>query len=128
MNPLMVAAVVAWALGANPVWAQEGAPRWGAIASIQQWYGYAFDERSAEAAERAARAQCQRVAPSGQACAVRVMFNRQCAALAFGNFGEWGAAKADSRETAAQVAAQQCNQHLPTEPCKVVLRVCSAAP
>lgn len=104
------------------------APGWGAIATAQQWYGYAFDEASAAAAERSARLRCQSVAVRGQACNVRVVFQRECAALAFGNYGEWGAAKAPTREQAAQAAAQQCNQHLPTEPCKVALRVCSAVP
>ncbi|RYF81880.1 MAG: DUF4189 domain-containing protein [Comamonadaceae bacterium] len=108
--------------------AQDPAARWGAIAAAQQWYGYAFDQPTREAAEHAARAQCQRVAASGSDCTVRTAFNRQCGALALGNYGEWGAANAPTRELAAQAAAHQCNEHLPTEPCKVVVQACSAAP
>ena len=108
--------------------AQEPAPRWGAIAAAQQWYGYSFDESTRDAAERAALAQCQRVAARGSNCTVRTAFNRQCGAVAFGNYGEWGAANAPTRELAAQAAANQCNEHLPTEPCKVAVQACSAAP
>lgn len=101
--------------------------RWGAIASVQQWYGYAHDHPSREAAERAARAQCERVAGRAGPCTVRAAFDRSCGALAQGNYGEWGVASAPTREQAGREATQQCNQHLPTEPCKVVVQVCSAA-
>lgn len=122
-------ACAACALVSSPVTAQEPVPRWGAIAAAApQGYGYAFDQPTREAAERAARMQCQRVAVRGSDCSVRTAFNRQCGALALGNFGEWGAANAPTREMAAQAASSQCNQHLPTEPCKVVVQACSAAP
>jgi len=99
--------------------------RWGAIAAAQQWFGYAFDHPSRAAAEQAARAQCERVARRSGPCSVRAAFDRSCGALAQGNFGEWGAASAATEQEAARDAAHQCNQHLPTEPCKVVVRVCS---
>lgn len=128
------------ATGAAMVWAALGlwplavpaqtpeTPRWGAIAASQQWFGYAFDQPTRAAAEQAARAQCRRTAGREADCTVRTAFNRQCGALAFGNYGEWGVANAPTREQAAQDAARQCNQHLPTEPCKVAVQVCSAVP
>jgi len=100
-------------------------PNWGAIASLQGWYGYAFDQPSLSAAELAARAQCDRAAGRPGACAVRTYFNRSCGALATGNYGEWGTAVAATASAASQGAAAQCDSHLPTEPCKVVVSVCS---
>lgn len=108
--------------------ANHAAPRWGAIAAAQQWYGYAFDASTREVAEQLALTQCQRVAKPGVSCTVRIAFNRQCGALAFGNFGEWGAANAATRELAEQASVQRCNQHLPTEPCKVAAQVCTTPP
>ncbi|WP_225781323.1 DUF4189 domain-containing protein [Xenophilus sp. Marseille-Q4582] len=123
------AAMAAACLGIGvPAQAQAPLPRWGAIAASQQWFGYAFDQPTREAAEQAARAQCRRTAGREADCTVRTAFNRQCGALAFGNYGEWGVANAPTREQAAQDAARQCNAHLPTEPCKVAVQVCSAAP
>lgn len=108
-------------------------PSWGAIASGMGAYGYAFNHRSQAAAEQAARAQCERppvagrgaaaVAPS--ACEVRTAFDRACAALVTGNFGEWGTAVAPTKEAAGRAAIAECNSHLPTEPCKLVIGVCS---
>lgn len=107
--------------------AQGVSPRWGAIAATQQWFGYAFDQPTRDAAERAARAQCERVAKRSGPCEVRTAFDGSCGALAQGNFGEWGVASASTREQAGKDATRQCNQHLPTEPCKVVVQVCSAS-
>lgn len=116
---------------AVPAGAAERAPpqSWGAIASTQGGWGTAFNHASRAAAEQAARTQCERAAgrPAGS-CAVRIAFERSCAALATGNFGEWGAAAAASAALAREDAATQCNQHLPTEPCKVVASVCSLPP
>ena len=113
--------------------ARRALPSWGAIASGTGGYGYAFNHRSQAAAEQAARAQCERppvagrgaapVAPS--ACEVRVAFDRACAALVTGNFGEWGTAVAPTKEAAGRAAIAECNSHLPTEPCKLVIGVCS---
>lgn len=127
-------ALCAGAASAQSADAAGPSPRWGAIAAQQQLFGYAFDQPTRAAAEQAARAQCAaavakaRTSKGGAACEVRTAFNRQCAALAFGNFGEWGAASAPTREQAAREATHQCNEHLPTEPCKVAVQVCSAAP
>ena len=100
-------------------------PSWGAIASLQGWYGYAFDQPSRGAAELAARAQCDRAAGRPGACAVRAYFDRSCGALATGNYGEWGTAIASTSSAAGKAAASQCESHLPTEPCRVVVSVCS---
>ncbi|MDM0026387.1 DUF4189 domain-containing protein [Variovorax saccharolyticus] len=98
---------------------------WGAIASRRGWYGYAFNHKSVDAAERAARAQCDRAAGRSGPCEVRIHFDRSCAALATGNFGEWGAASAATTQAAGQAAIAQCESHLPTEPCKIVVSACS---
>lgn len=103
---------------------EQGAS-WGAIASRSNWYGYAFNHPTREAAERAARAQCDRTAGRSGTCEVRVYFDRSCAALATGNFGEWGAASATTTAAAGKAAIAQCEGHLPTEPCKVVTSACS---
>ncbi|VTU30437.1 hypothetical protein H4CHR_02607 [Variovorax sp. PBS-H4] len=101
---------------------------WGAIASVDNWYGYAFNFPSRDAAELAARSRCERAAGGkgrGGACVVRTYFDRSCGALARGNYGEWGTAVAATASEAAKAAAGQCETHLPTEPCKVVVSVCS---
>jgi hypothetical protein len=107
-----------------PVRAAPG-PSWGAIAAQQGWYGYAYDQPSRSAAELAARALCDRAAGRPGACAVRAYFDRACGALATGNYGEWGTAIAPTASAASKAAASQCESHLPTEPCKVVVSVCS---
>ena len=116
------------------------APSWGAIASQPYGYGYAFNQKSQAAAERAALAQCERppertgtagargasaapVAPP--ACEIRTVFDRSCAALVTGNFGEWGTATAATKEAASKAAIAECNGRLPTEPCKLMVSVCS---
>lgn len=117
---------------------RRSAPSWGAIASGTGGYGYSFNQKSQAAAEQVARAQCERppgrpVAASGKgmtptapaACEVRTVFDRSCAALVTGNFGEWGTAIAGTKEAAGQAAVAECNGRLPTEPCKVVVSVCS---
>lgn len=100
-------------------------PSWGAIASRDGWYGYSFNHRSRGAAEAAARAQCDRAAGRSGTCVVRGSFDRSCGALATGNYGEWGTASAASADAAGKAAAGQCDSHLPTQPCKVVVSVCS---
>jgi hypothetical protein len=113
-------------LVASPVHAGPGeGPSWGAIASMQRWYGIAFNHRSRAEAEADARAQCDRVAGLAGACVVRTYFDRFCGALATGNFGEWGAATASTPGVAGTAAARECDSHLPTEPCKVVVSICS---
>lgn len=112
------------AMAATPADGGQGAS-WGAIASRAGWYGYAFNHASRDAAERAARAQCDRTAGRAGTCEVRVAFDRSCGALATGNFGEWGAASAATKGAAGQAAIAQCEGHLPTEPCRVVTSVCS---
>lgn len=103
----------------------DPSPSWGAIASRRAWYGYAFNHKTRDAAEQAARAQCDRAAGRAGTCEVRIQFDRSCAALATGNFGEWGAASAATTGAAGQAAIAQCEGHLPTEPCKVVVTACS---
>ena len=103
----------------------EPTPHWGAIATADGLYGYAFNHASRVAAENAARAQCERKAGRTSTCVVRTTFNNACGAMATGNFGEWGVASARTIETARKDAAAQCNGHLPTEPCKVLVAVCS---
>lgn len=110
---------------AAPVAERPPPPRWGAIASVQGWWGYSFDHASRAAAEQAARAQCERAAGRPGSCVVRAAFDRACGALATGNYGEWGTATAASAAGAGKAAAAQCNGHLPTEPCKVMVSVCS---
>lgn len=119
--------------GGTATGARRASPSWGAIASGTGGYGYAFNHRSQAAAELAARAQCERppnagkgaapVAPS--ACEVRTAFDRACGALVTGNFGEWGTAVAATKEAAGRAAIAECNSHLPTEPCRLVIGVCS---
>jgi hypothetical protein len=119
---------------------------WGAIAARPGGYGYAFNQPSRAAAEQAARAQCERPAgppatpgtarapgssspsvgtPADGACEMRVWFERSCGALATGNFGEWGAAVGADKSAATKAAVAQCDAHLPTEPCRAVVSVCS---
>lgn len=100
---------------------------WGAIAARADGHGYAFNQPSRAAAEQVARAQCERPAgrPATAACEVRVWFENACGALATGNFGEWGAATGADRTAAAKAAVSQCDAHLPTEPCRAVVSVCS---
>lgn len=106
--------------------ALAAAPSWGAIAMRPGGgYGYAFNQASRDAAERAARAQCEGAAGRSTRCEVRVYFDRSCAALATGNFGEWATAVGADRKTAGQAAVAQCDGHLPTEPCKLAVSVCS---
>ena len=101
------------------------APSWGAIASKDRWYGYAFQHPTRAGAERAALAQCEREARRPGACVLRTTFDRACAALAEGNYGEWGIATAPTQPGAGKAAAAECDAHLPAEPCKVVVSVCS---
>ncbi|WP_168164824.1 DUF4189 domain-containing protein [Variovorax sp. PAMC 28711] len=109
-----------------PAHAQSAqSPSWGAIASVYGAQGYAFNHPSRAAAEAAARAQCDRAARRPGACAVTAYFNRSCGALATGNYGEWGAATALTADAATQAAVGQCDAHLPTQPCKAVVTVCS---
>lgn len=103
----------------------EPAQLWGAIATVDGLYGYAFNQPSRVAAENAARAQCERKAGRAGACVVRTTFDRACGAMATGNFGEWGVASAANVAAARKEATAQCNSHLPTEPCKVLVAVCS---
>lgn len=99
--------------------------RWGAIATVDGLYGYSFNHASRAAAESAARAQCERKAGRAGPCEVRTSFDHACGAMATGNFGEWGVASAPTIDAARKDAAAQCNSHLPTEPCKVLVAVCS---
>ena len=106
--------------------AAKPAPRWGAIATVDGLYGYSFNQSTRTGAENAARAECQRRAGrGGSGCEVRMTFDRACGAMATGNFSEWGVASAPTLDAARSNAAAQCNAHLPTEPCKVLVSVCS---
>ena len=114
----------------RPVTAADPAPRradaqWGAIAARPDGHGYAFNQPSRAAAEQVARAQCERPAGATGACDVRVWFERGCGALATGNFGEWGAAVGADKAAATKAAVAQCDAHLPTEPCRAAVSVCS---
>ncbi|MBS0454375.1 MAG: DUF4189 domain-containing protein [Proteobacteria bacterium] len=106
----------------------EPAPLWGAIATVDGLYGYAYDQPTSASAENAARAQCERKAGRTGTCVVRTTFNRACGAMATGNFGEWGVASAPTIAAARKEATAQCDSHLPTEPCKVMVAVCSGQP
>lgn len=105
--------------------ASDAGPSWGAIASLDGAYGYAFNHPSRAAAERAARAQCDRTTGRAGACVVRAYFDRSCGAFATGNYGEWGTAIAPTAAAASKAATVQCDNHLPTQPCKAVLSICS---
>lgn len=118
---LLLAGIVVGPACAEPA---QG-PSWGAIASTQRWYGYSYNHPSRGAAELAARAQCDRAAGRQGTCAVRAYFDRSCGALATGNYGEWGTGIAATAGAASKAAAGQCDGHLPAEPCKVVVSVCS---
>lgn len=115
----------------TPTAVRRSAPSWGAIASQPLGYGYSFNQKTQAAAEQVARAQCERPperkgAPAAPvACEVRTVFDRGCAALVTGNFGEWGTATAGTKEAAGKAAIAECNGRLPTEPCKLVVSVCS---
>jgi hypothetical protein len=110
----------------SPAHADPGSsPSWGAIAAISGSYGFSYNHPSRDAAERAARAQCDRTAGRPGTCVVRAYFDRSCGALATGNYGEWGAAIAPTASTAGKAAVTECDNHLPTEPCKMVVSVCS---
>ncbi|RYZ12978.1 MAG: DUF4189 domain-containing protein [Comamonadaceae bacterium] len=104
------------------------APAWGAIASHARGYGWTLDQPSRAAAEREALARCERSIGPGERCELRTAFDRSCAALAGGNHGEWAVAGGATREAAARDAAARCDAHLPTEPCRMLVSVCSGAP
>lgn len=122
VSALLCGALLDAAAAAQPV---ERPQLWGAIATADSLYGYAFDHPSRASAENAARAQCERKAGRPGACTVRTTFERACGAMATGNFGEWGVASAPTVAAARKEATSQCNSHLPTEPCKVLVAVCS---
>lgn len=103
----------------------EPGPSWGAIASKNDWYGYAANHPTRAAAERAALNECARRAGREAPCTLRNAFDRACGALAQGNYTEWGVASAPTQDIADKTAAAECNAHLPTEPCKIVVRFCS---
>jgi hypothetical protein len=105
--------------------ARAQTPSWGAVASQSRWYGVSFNSPTREAAERMARAQCDRAAGRAGVCEVRTTFDRACGALATGNYGEWGTASAATALAAGKAAVAQCDSHLPTEPCKILVSVCS---
>ncbi|MEJ8814892.1 DUF4189 domain-containing protein [Variovorax ureilyticus] len=107
-----------------PAHADPGAT-WGAIASRPGAYGFSYNQRTRGEAERAALTQCNRVASRSGQCEVRAYFDRSCAALATGNFGEWGAGVAPTEAGAIKTAIGTCESYLPTEPCKVAVKVCS---
>lgn len=111
-------------LAALPAQAEPGAS-WGAIASRQGAYGFSYNQPSRGEAERAALTQCNRAAGRAGQCEVRAYFDRSCAALATGNFGEWGAGVAPTEAAAIKTAVGTCESYLPTEPCKVTVKVCS---
>jgi len=111
-------------MAALPAKADSGAG-WGAIASRQGAYGFSYNQSSRGEAERAALVQCNRVAGRSGQCEVRAYFDRSCAALATGNFGEWGAGVAPTEAAAIKTAIGTCESYLPTEPCKVAVKVCS---
>jgi len=113
------------AASAAPTATPGHAPSWGAIAAMNGAYGYSFNQSSRAAAEAAARAQCDRASGRPGSCIVSAYFDRSCGALATGNYGEWGAATAATADAAARAAAVQCDNHLPAEPCKVVVKACS---
>jgi hypothetical protein len=100
-------------------------PSWGAIATVDRSYGYAFNHATRASAEAAARAQCDRAVGRSGACAVRAYFDRSCGAVALGNYGEWAVATAATSGAAEKTAVGQCDAHLPTQPCKALVSVCS---
>jgi len=114
---------------AVPSHAAAAPASWGAIASMatpsSSAYGFSFNHRSRDAAERAALAQCERTTGRPGSCTVRAYFDRACGALAAGNYGEWGTGLGATTDAAGKAAASQCDSHLPTQPCKTVVRVCS---
>ncbi|MES2532209.1 MAG: DUF4189 domain-containing protein [Pseudomonadota bacterium] len=110
---------------AAPAAASAKTPSWGAIASMDGSYGFSFNQPSRALAEIAARAQCDRAAGRPATCAVRAYFDRSCGAYATGNYGEWATGLGPTAAAASKEAATQCDAHLPTQPCKVVMTVCS---
>lgn len=123
MGPLALIGALA-AMAALPAQAEPG-QSWGAIASRQGAFGYSFNHRTRDDAERSALARCDRAAGRAGKCEVRAYFDRSCAALATGNFGEWGAGVAPTEAAAIKAAIGTCESYLPTEPCKVTVKVCS---
>jgi len=130
-RPGMLAAL-ALALGL-PLIATAATPAaWGAIAATQGGYGYAYSHPTRGAAEQAALQQCEQALARSRpgsvrgSCEVRSAFDRSCGALAVGNYGEWGIGTAATEAGARQAAVQQCNAHLPTEPCRVSVGFCSS--
>lgn len=123
---VVLLAMLTWAA---PFHAAAAPASWGAIASMatpsSSAYGFSFNHRSRDAAERSALAQCERTTGRPGSCAVRAYFDRACGALAAGNYGEWGTGLAATADAAGKAAASQCDSHLPTQPCKTVVRVCS---
>lgn len=105
--------------------ARGASEQWGAIATVDGFYGYSFNQPTAAAAENLARSQCERKAGRHGPCVIRSTFDRACAAMATGNYGEWGVASAGTIEQARTDATVQCDSHLPTEPCQVQVAVCS---
>lgn len=126
ISRLRLCGLVTLSLACSIAWGATSArPSWGAIASQDRAYGYTSSYPTRAAAEAAALAQCRHGATRPASCAVRAYFDRGCGALSEGNFGEWGAATALTLDGARKAALDQCDGHLPAEPCKIVVSACS---
>lgn len=106
----------------------EATRQYGAIAATSgsgDFYGYAFGWSSRGGAEREALAQCNKDAGQDGACEIAVWFYNQCAALAQGADGAWGADYADNVGVAAEKALKLCRENDDSGACKVVKSFCS---
>lgn len=70
-------------------------------------------------------ANCERQAGKSGACVIATWFFNECAALAIGSDGAWGADWADTAAEASAKALKLCNSGDDSEECKVVKSFCS---
>lgn len=97
-------------------------PRWGAIATTNGAFGVAVDADSKPQAENKALADCQSMS-KGRTCAVRVAYENQCLALAWGTQGN-AVAHAPMQQEAEELAMLHCNGMGPA--CQIYYSGCSS--
>jgi hypothetical protein len=98
------------------------ASRWGAIATTNGAFGYSVEMRSEESARQVALADCESKA-NGQRCKIKLVYQDQCAALAWGDEGNIASSSPTAAE-AEQRALAACERH-DLKRCEVYYSACS---
>jgi hypothetical protein len=96
-----------------------------ATASTGDYYGYSYGFGSRKEAEQKALAECNHAAGTPGACIIASWFHNECAALAQGRNGNWGADWADTQKLAESKALADCRDVDRSGTCHVVKAYCS---